>query len=143
MPSPTKQSFRSLAQLLAPGQVLTNPAELLTYEGDAGMDRGRPDGVVCPRTAADVQQIVRWAAEQHIPLVARGAGTGLSGGAVADRGGLIVQFSQMGRVLEFDALGRSVVVEPGLVNQALDELVKAHGFYYPPDPSSGRASTIG
>ncbi|MFL5806826.1 MAG: FAD-binding oxidoreductase [Roseiflexaceae bacterium] len=143
MPSQRENALRSLAHLLTPGQVLTNPAELLTYEGDAGMDRGRPDGVACPRTAVEVERIVRWAAEHHVPLVARGAGTGLSGGAVAEHGGLIVQFSQMGRVLEFDAPGRSVVVEPGLVNQALDELVKTHGFYYPPDPSSGRASTIG
>ncbi len=58
MPSQRENALRSLAHLLTPGQVLTNPAELLTYEGDAGMDRGRPDGVACPRTAAEVERIV-------------------------------------------------------------------------------------
>jgi D-lactate dehydrogenase (cytochrome) len=143
MTSQRENVLRSLAHMLTPGQLLTKPAELLTYEGDAGMDRGRPDGVVCPRTTAEVERIVRWAAEHHVPLIARGAGTGLSGGAVAERGGLIVQFSHMNRVLEFDEPGRGAIVEPGLVNQALDELVKTRGLYYPPDPSSGRASTLG
>ena len=138
-----KQAFGSLARQLAAGQLRTEPAELLTYEIDAGLDRARPDGVVYPRSAADVEQIARWSTVHGVPLVARGAGTGLSGGAIAEQGGLVVQFSQMSRVLAFDEYGRSVVVQPGAVNLDLDALVRAKGLYFPPDPSSQRASTLG
>ena len=138
-----KQEIHSLASLLQKGQLFTDPASLLTYEVDAGVDRGVPDGVVLPHSAQDVARIVRWAAEHAVPLVGRGAGTGLSGGAVAEHGGLIVEFSRMNRVLDVDVYGRSAVVEPGLINLRLDEQVRAHGLYFPPDPASQRASTIG
>src|ERR1700736_3249021 len=139
----TKHTIHSLESLLQKGQVFTDTASLLTYEVDAGVDRGRPDGVVLPHSAQDVARIVRWAAEYRVPLVGRGAGTGLSGGAVAEHGGLIVEFSRMNRVLDVDVYGRSAVVEPGLINLRLDEQVKANGLYFPPDPASQRASTIG
>ncbi len=138
-----KQTIHSLESLLQKGQVFTDAASLLTYEVDAGVDRGTPDGVVLPHSAQDVARIVRWAAEHHVPLVGRGAGTGLSGGAVAEHGGLIVEFSRMNRVLNVDVYGRSAVAEPGLINLRLDEQVRAHGLYFPPDPASQRASTIG
>ncbi|MCX6029891.1 MAG: FAD-binding protein [Chloroflexi bacterium] len=138
-----EMALSALKRLLAPNQVVTNPSELITYEVDAAFDRGTPMAVVFPRTTDDVVHIVKWAAEHGIPLVARGAGTGLSGGAVAERGGVIVAFSRMNRVLELDEAGRSVVVEPGVVNLVLDELVKTKGLYYPPDPASGRTATIG
>jgi D-lactate dehydrogenase (cytochrome) len=133
----------SLAAQLKPGQLLTHPVEMLTYEVDAALDRACPDGVVFPQSTEEVALIVRWAAQQGIPLVGRGAGTGLSGGAVAERGGLIVEFSRMKRILEFDQAGRRVVVEPGVVNLHLDEYVRRQGLYYPPDPASGRSATIG
>src|SRR5262245_14524690 len=116
---PDETGFQALARLLGPGQLVIRPADLLTYEIDAGLDRGRPDAVAIPRSAEDVERIARWAAERRVPLVARGAGTGLSGGAVADRGGLVVVFSQMDRLLEVDHAGRSAVVQPGMVNLAL------------------------
>jgi glycolate oxidase subunit GlcD len=136
-------ALRSLKTLLSKGQVFTDRASLLSYEVDAGLDRGLPEGVVFPRTVEDVVRIVRWSIEHRVPLIARGAGTGLSGGAVADRGGIIVEFSQMNHILDVDAYGRSVVVEPCVINLALDERVKAQGLYFPPDPASQRASTIG
>ncbi len=136
-------TLQSLKTLLPQGQVFTDAATLLTYEVDAGIDKGQPDAVVFPRTAEEVSHIVQWAAEHNVPLVARGAGTGLSGGAVADRGGIIVEFARMNRVLELDTLGRSVVTEPAMINLRLDEQVKQHGLYFPPDPASQRASTIG
>jgi len=135
--------IHSLTNLLGRRQVITDPVELITYEVDAAMDRGTPDAVVLPHTAEDVARVVRWAAEQGVPLIARGAGTGLSGGAVAGQGGIIVEFSRMNRILDLDVNGRSAVVEPGVVNLTLDELARAQGLYFPPDPASGRASTIG
>ncbi len=135
--------LRSLNALLPKGQVFTDQATLLTYEVDAGLDKGWPEGVVFPRTAEEVARIVEWAATHHVPLIARGAGTGLSGGAVADRGGIIVEFARMNRILELDTLGRSVVTQPAVINLRLDEQAKTQGLYFPPDPASQRASTIG
>ena len=107
------------------------------------MDRGVPEGVVFPRSAEEVARVVRWAAEHAIPLIARGAGTGLSGGAVAERGGIIVEFSRMQRILDIDERDRIAVVEPAVINLVLDEQAKTKGLYFPPDPASQRASTIG
>ena len=123
--------------------MFTDHATLISYEADAGNDKGMPEGVVFPHSAEDVVRIVRWAATHAVPLVARGAGTGLSGGAVADRGGLIVEFSRMNAILDLDEYGRSAVVQPGLINLRLDERAKTKALYFPPDPASQRASSIG
>jgi D-lactate dehydrogenase (cytochrome) len=136
-------AFQALGRVLSPRQVVTDALELMTYEVDASLSRGLPDGLVFPHSTQDVARIVGWARQHGIPLIARGAGTGLSGGAVPHRGGVIVGFSHMKEILEFDEPGRSAVVQPGVVNQALDEYVKARGLYYPPDPASGRSATIG
>ncbi len=138
-----QKTIDSLVGILKPGQVIYKPVELLTYEMDATNERGTPDGVILLESAGDVVTIMKWTAERGIPLIARGAGTGLSGGAVAEKGGLILEFSRMNHILEFDTLGRSAVVEPGVVNMILDETARKAGLYYPPDPASGRSSTIG
>ena len=134
---------QTLLALFDKRQVALDPAALITYAVDAGFDRGRPDGVVFPESAADVSRLMRWAAQSGVPLVARGAGTGLSGGAVPEHGGIVVSFARMNRVLELDVTGRSASVEVGVVNLAFDGLVKQSGLYYPPDPSSGRSAVIG
>jgi glycolate oxidase subunit GlcD len=142
MPS-VNAKLASLSRLVRPEQLVIHPLELMTYEVDAGHDRGTPEAVVFPVSAKEVSTIVRWAVEHGVPIVGRGAGTGLSGGAVAERGGIIVEFSRMNKVHEFDTAGRSAVVEPGVINLSLDELVKTKGLYYPPDPASGRSATLG
>lgn len=139
----SEQALQSLKDLFGDRQLISQPAELLVYEVDAAQDRGIPDAVIFPKTAEEVCRIAQWAAEYGVPLVSRGAGTGLSGGAVADQGGLIVGFSRMNRILEIDVPGRSALVEPGVVNLTLDEAVKVQGLYYPPDPASGRTATLG
>lgn len=138
-----QNTLNSLTQIISKKRIITDSAEMVVYETDATADRGKPDLIVFPESAEQVSRIVRWAAEQHIPIVARGAGTGLSGGAVAEHGGIIIEFSNFNRVLEFDAVGRTVVAQVGVINQALDNLVKTKGLYFPPDPASGRSSTIG
>src|SRR2546430_6790382 len=135
--------IRSLKTLSPKGQVFTDRASLISYEADGGLDKGMPEGVVFPHSTGDVVRIVQWAAEHSVPLIARGPGTGLSGGAVADRGGIIVEFSRMNSILDIDEHGRSAVVEPAVINLVLDEQVKTKGLYFPPDPASQRASTIG
>ena len=143
LPSRQDSPLASLKARLEPGQVLDNPVELLTYLGDGGIDQGTPVGVAFPYRTEDVQTIVAWGAEHGVPVVARGAGTGLAGGAVALRSGLTLQFSQMRQLLELDVSGRSAVVQPGIVNLTLDEIARGEGLYFPPDPASGRAATIG
>src|SRR6266702_3570806 len=138
-----ENAMRSLKTLLPRGQEFTDRASLISYEADGGLDKGMPEGVVFPHSTGDVVRIVQWAAEHSVPLIARGAGTGLSGGAVADRGGIIVEFSRMNTILDIDEYGRTAMVEPAVINLVLDEQVKTKGLYFPPDPASQRASTIG
>ncbi|WP_052890109.1 FAD-binding oxidoreductase [Thermogemmatispora carboxidivorans] len=138
-----ERALAALRTLLSPDQVFTDATALIAYEGDGGLDRGRPDAVVFPRSTEEVVRLVHWANEYGVPLIARGAGTGLSGGAVADRGGVQVAFSQMQAILEVDPLGRRALVQPAVINLALDEQVKAYDLYFPPDPSSQRVSTLG
>jgi D-lactate dehydrogenase (cytochrome) len=98
---------------------------------------------VFPESVDEVVQLVKWAHTNQIPLVARGAGTGLAGGAVAEQGGVIVEFSHLKQVLSLDETGRSIVVQTGAVTNTIASAVQSKGLYYPPDPSSGRSSTIG
>ncbi len=141
--SAKQEATTALERVLSAGQIVTNRIQLLTYEADGGFDHHLPDAVAFPAAPGDVVALVRWANEHHVPLVARGAGTGLSGGAIAEQGGVIVEFSRMKRVIELDEAGRSAVVEPGVVNLVLDELCKTRGLYFPPDPASGRVATLG
>ncbi|MBI4790691.1 MAG: FAD-binding protein [Chloroflexi bacterium] len=134
---------KSLQSFLEPDQIITDLAEKIPYEIDSALERGSPDAVVFPHTTEEVSRLARWAFENKMPLVGRGAGTGRSGGAVPERGGIVVEFSQMDRLLVLDAASRVVVVQPGMVNLNLDNIVKAKDLYYPPDPSSGRVATIG
>ncbi len=123
--------------------VLHEPADLALYEYDGSIDKGRPDFVVFPETTAHVSAIAKLATREHIPFFPRGAGTGLSGGAVADQGGITVAMSRMNKILEVDTVNLRAVVQPGVVNADISLEVAKHGLYYVPDPSSQRACTIG
>ncbi len=124
-------------------QLIADPVERLTYESDASFDRALPDAVFYPESTGDVKRIAEWAERHGVPLVARGAGTGLAGGAVAERGGIVVALTRMGRLLELDDTGRTAVVEAGVVNLEVEAKARRAGLYYPPDPSSGRSCLIG
>ncbi|MBE3560278.1 MAG: FAD-binding protein [Ktedonobacteraceae bacterium] len=136
-------ALRALKTVLPDKQIFADRTSLIVYEADAGLDKGTPEVVAFPRSAEEVERIVNWASKYGVPLIGRGAGTGLSGGAIADRGGVIVEFQHMNHLLELDVEGRSVIAEPALINLHLDERARQHGLYFPPDPSSQRASTIG
>ena len=99
-------------------QLLTDPVDLLTFEVDAGFDRGRPDAAFYPESTADVSRLLQWAHHARVPIVARGAGTGLSGGSVPERGGIVVGFARLNRIVEMDTAGRAAVVEPVAVTAA-------------------------
>ncbi len=135
---------RELTGIVGPGGVLSEPDELLVYESDGlTLFRALADFVVFPTTADHVSAIVRLANREKLPFVARGAGTGLSGGCLPAEGGIVLSMMRMNRVLEVDYDNQIAVVEPGLVNLHLSWAVGPRGFYYAPDPSSQQACTIG
>ncbi len=133
-----------LRRACGPTDVLTDPLELLTYECD-GLPhlRQKPAVVVLPSSADQVQAIVRLCHEHEIPFVARGHGSGLSGGALPIPGGVVIGLSRLNRVLDVDIPNRRVTVEPGVTNLEITRQVASHGFYYAPDPSSQQVCSIG
>ncbi len=122
---------------------LDQPEDLALYEYDGSIDKARPDVVVFPRSTANVAAIVKISAARNIPIIGRGAGTGLSGGAIARAGGIMISFARMNRILEIDLANERAVLEPGVVNLDITGAVHADGYFYAPDPSSQRACTIG
>jgi glycolate oxidase len=124
--------------------VITEPEQLRTYECD-GLTGRRvvPALVALPATTAEVQDVLRICNDEQIPFVARGAGTGLSGGALPVAEGVVISLARMNRILEIDLDAGSIVVEPGVTNLAVSQAVAADGFYYAPDPSSQQVCTIG
>jgi glycolate oxidase len=124
--------------------LITAPNQLQTYECD-GLTNFRvlPGAVVLPRNAQEVQAIVRVCARHKIPFVSRGAGTGLSGGALPAAGGVVISLARMNRILKVDIPNRFVVVEPGVINAHVTQRVAGDGYFYAPDPSSQSVCTIG
>src|SRR5262245_62176424 len=142
---PLPDAFRTaVAGLLAPDAVISEPEQLRTYECDALTGhRAMPELVVLPATAEHVQAVVRLCHEHRVPFVARGAGPGLSGGALPVAHGVVISLARLNRILEIDLERGRVVVEPGVTNLEITKAVAADGFYYAPDPSSQQVCTIG
>jgi glycolate oxidase subunit GlcD len=135
---------RALAELVGAGHVRTAAAERLTYARDGLPTHQRVPGlVVLPGTRDELIAVVRLLAAHGVPLVPRGAGTGLSGGALADQRAVLVVLTRLGRILHIDPRNRLAVVEPGVVNAKLSVAAAPHGLRYAPDPSSQSACTIG
>jgi glycolate oxidase len=124
--------------------LITAESQLQTYECD-GLTNFRvlPGAVVLPRTTQEVQAVVRVCARHKIPFVSRGAGTGLSGGALPAAGGVVISLARMNRILEVNIPNGYVVVEPGVINSHVTERVASEGYFYAPDPSSQSVCTIG
>ena len=135
---------RAIDAALPRDAVIRKAEQLRTYECDGLTGhRALPSLVVLPQGAAQVQAVVLACAAHGIPFVSRGAGTGLSGGALPVVGGIVISLARMNRVLEIDWASGRIVVEPGITNLAVTEAVAAGGFYYAPDPSSQQVCTIG
>jgi glycolate oxidase subunit GlcD len=136
--------IRALRQIRDVGEVLDRSADLFAYESDGlTLMQGRPLAVVFPLSTLAVAEVVRACVTAGVPFVARGAGTGLSGGATPVDGCVIIECSRMAALLSIDAVNRTATVQPGLINAQLSESVAALGLYYAPDPSSQSACTIG
>lgn len=133
--------FRSIVGLRA---VIASSEELRTYDADALTTyRALPQAVLLPGSAEQVQAIVRICHREKIPFVARGAGTGLSGGALPVQNGVVISLARMNRILEIDLPNARAVVEPGVINLEITNRIAAHGYFYAPDPSSQSVCTIG
>jgi glycolate oxidase len=139
----TAAAKEQIAALVGPRSYLDQPGDLALYEYDAGQDKHPPDVVAFPRTTADVAELVRIANRFGMPIVGRGAGTGLSGGSIPREGGLVIAFARMNHILQLDTANERAVVEPGVVNLDVTVAAEADGLFFAPDPSSQRACTVG
>jgi glycolate oxidase len=133
----------ALVALLGDSKVLGTNEDLINYEYDGAVDTAVPDAVVLPNDTGDVAKLARFCHEHAVPIVPRGAGTGLSGGAIPVEGGVVVSFARMARILEIDVANRRAVVQPGLINLHLSTAAAPHGLHFVPDPSSQKACTLG
>jgi glycolate oxidase len=140
----TEELKREMVDLLGAGGVVTEPLQLATYECDglAGY-RVVPALVVLPTSTEQVQRVVRACARDGVPFVARGSGTGLSGGALPHADGVLIVLARMRRILDVDLVNQRMTVEPGVTNLAISQAVAAEGLYYAPDPSSQVVCSIG
>lgn len=132
-----------LLKIFGPDAVLHTPEDLMVYEFDFSIDSHLPEAVVIPSTTEQISLLMALAARENIPVVPRGAGTGLSGGSIAVRGGIVVSMARMKRLLKFDRENRYAVVQPGHVNLELSTELAPYGYFFAPDPASQKASQLG
>jgi glycolate oxidase len=135
--------IEELRRIVGRESVIDSANDLRIFERDASIEGAIPDAVVLAATTEQVAGVIKIAAKHRIPVVPRGAGTGLSGGAVTIRGGIALQVTRMRRILQIDPVAQTALVEPGVVNQELSLAAASHGLFYAPDPSSQKACTIG
>jgi glycolate oxidase len=137
------KSLSRLEKIAGKEGVLHSPEDLAAYSYDGAFDKGCPEVVVLPHTTEEVSAIVRLAAEEHIPVVTRGMGSGLTAASVPFQGGIALAMTRMNRLLEIDQDNAIAHVEAGMVTADLQAELEKVGLFYPPDPSSNRHSTIG
>ena len=135
--------IRELRAVVGDEYVLVEKEDVIVYEQDGSIMQAMPEIVVLPGSAEEVTAVVRAAKQANVPIVPRGSGTGLAGGAVPAEGGVVISLARMNRILELDLRNRFAVVEPGVINQDVTKAVAADGFFYAPDPSSQAACSIG
>ena len=135
--------IRELRQIVSDRYVLVEKEDVIVYEQDASILQVMPEVVVLPADVGQVSAVVRAARRANVPIVPRGSGTGLAGGAVPAEGGIVLSLARMNRILEIDLKNRVAVVEPGVINIDVTKAVTKQGFFYAPDPSSQAACSIG
>ncbi len=126
-----------------PGKTSTEPEDLLCYGFDASGLGAQPSAVVWPRDTADVVEVMKFSSANGVPVIPRGAGSGMTGGAVPSKGAIVMSLEKMNRILEIDRENMQVLVEPGVINGTLQKVLEWQGLFYPPDPASMNFCTIG
>jgi glycolate oxidase len=139
----SKSVVDALRSIVGEGWFLDSPEDLATYAYDGFLPEFRPDAVVIPGSTEEISQIMKMANREMFYVTPRGAGTNICGGSVAKKGGLIMAFHRLNKIVEIDTADMCAVVQPGVVNSDLQKAVAAHGLMYPPDPASMFVSTIG
>jgi glycolate oxidase len=135
--------LKQLKKIAGDGAVLDRLEDRRLYEYDGGVDKSIPGAVVFGLNAGQISRVMCFAKANKIPVVPRGAGTGLSGGAIAQKEAIVLSTARMNKILEIDIPNQRAVVQPGVVNLELSNATVKYGFYYAPDPSSQKACTIG
>ncbi|MEO1767505.1 FAD-binding oxidoreductase [Thiobacter aerophilum] len=132
-----------LTRLLDRERFLTSAADCMAYAYDNSRKLGVPEAVAFPYTTEEVRAIVAACHDHGVALTPRGRGTGTAGGSVPENGGLVLSLERMHRILAVDPANRIMVVEPGVLNQQVQDAARVHGFFWPPDPSSAAYCTVG
>jgi glycolate oxidase len=135
--------IEALTDIMEPERVLSSGMDLALYSYDASVDKAKPDVVVLPNSTEEVSKVMAFAFKEKIPILGRGSGTNLTGGTIPVKGGIVVHFSRMNRILEIDIPNRTATVQPGVITLDLQTAVLKKGFVYQPDPASQKVSTIG
>src|SRR3970282_765888 len=132
-----------LKSALGAENVLTDPSDCWVYGQDNSRKHAPPDAVAFVTSHTQVVETVRLCHEYSVPVVARGRGTGTTGSAIPLRGGLVLSLERMDRILKMDPANRVMRIEPGVINQAVQDKAAEHGFFWPPDPTSSAYCTVG
>lgn len=135
--------IRELREIVGATYLLVEKEDVIVYEQDASILQVMPEIVVLPANVEQVSAVVRAARRENLPIVPRGSGTGLAGGAVPAEGGIVLSLARMNRILEIDLKNRIAIVEPGVINLDVTKSVLKDGLFYAPDPSSQAACSIG
>jgi glycolate oxidase len=135
--------IRALEEAIGTEKVLSSPIDLIAYSFDGTFEQHLPDAVVLPETNEEVSAVVMIASQYDVPIVPRGMSTGLAGGAIPVRGGIVMSLTRMNRILEIDRENMTATVQAGVVTADLQAEVEKLGLFYPPDPASVKQSTIG
>jgi len=139
----TANILNALIEIVGPENVASDTAALTAYAYDATRLKGVPEAVVRPGSEEDISRIMMLATEHNVPIVPRGAGSGLSGGAVASKGGIVLSFERMAKIISIDRENRIAILQPGVVTGIFQKAAEEAGLFYPPDPGSLAFCTIG
>ena len=135
--------FEELQAIVGPERVTRDPGELYCYSFDSSYIRGSADYVVRPKSPEEIAKIVKLASAHNVPIVPRGSASGLTGGSVPVKGGIVLDMTGMNRILELEVDNLQVVIEPGIIHKDLNNELIKHGFFFPPDPGSSDMCTVG
>ncbi|HEY7219817.1 MAG TPA: FAD-binding oxidoreductase, partial [Candidatus Binatia bacterium] len=140
---PAKQLIRDLCAIVGGTYVLTEKEDVIVYEQDGSIFQVMPEIVVLPADVEQVAAVIKLAKRANVPIIPRGSGTGLAGGAVPAEGGIVLSLARLNRILKIDLENRTALVEPGVINLDVTKAVAKDNLFYAPDPSSQAACSIG
>jgi glycolate oxidase len=138
-----ERMVEGLTKIVGEENVLSSETDLMLYGYDASLFKGRPDCIALPGSTEEVSKIVKFARGEGTPVIGRGSGTNLSGGTIPTKGGIVLHFSRMNKILEIDVENQRTIVEPGIFTLVLKNELARYGYVYQPDPASEKVSTIG